>query len=49
VDRGKYRRERVRRFVATSKRHVLFGLACAALVFVIWYLLKYVVPGPTAQ
>jgi hypothetical protein len=35
VDRGKYRRERVRRFVAKSKRYVLLGLARAPLVFLI--------------
>jgi hypothetical protein len=40
VDRGKYRRERVRRFVAKSNRHVLLGLACAAMMFVISCLLK---------
>jgi len=35
VDRGKYRRERVHQIVAKSKRHVLLGPACTALVFVI--------------
>jgi hypothetical protein len=49
IDRDKYQRERVRWFVDKSKRHVLVGPACAALVFVIQYLLKHAEPSPQPQ